>query len=225
MMSNLKKYIAEFIGTFALVFAGAGAVVVDAQTKALGTVGIAFVFGFIVAAMIYTLGHISGAHINPAVTIGFWLGKKFDKKDVLPYIISQILGAIFASLLILFVLGGDAFVGATLPKDGNFMQSFYLEIILTFFLIFVIVGSTSSKYPQFAGLAIGLTVGLDALVGGPISGASMNPARSFGPALVSGNFSYHWVYWASPILGAALAVFAYNAIKSNMAKKYSKEHK
>lgn len=219
MASKFKKYIAEFIGTFALVFAGAGAVVVNAQTGALGNVGIAFVFGFIVAAMIYALGHISGAHINPAVTIAFWLGRKFDRKSVLPYISSQILGAIFASLLILFVLGGDAFVGATLPKDGNFMQSFYLEIVLTFFLMFVIVGSTSSNYPQFAGLSVGLTVGLDALFGGPISGASMNPARSFGPALISGNFSYHWVYWAAPILGAALAIFAYNAIKSDRAKK------
>ncbi|MEK6948981.1 MAG: MIP/aquaporin family protein [Nanoarchaeota archaeon] len=219
MASKFKRYIAEFIGTFALVFAGAGSVVVNAQTGALGNTGIAFVFGFVIAAMIYAIGHISGAHINPAVTIAFWLGRKFDKKDVLPYISSQILGAIFASLLILFVLGGDAFVGATLPRDGNFMQSFYLEIVLTFFLMFVIVGSTSSNYPQFAGLAIGLTVGLDALFGGPISGASMNPARSFGPALISGNFSYHWVYWAAPILGAALAVLAYNVIKPNNPKK------
>lgn len=219
MVSAFKKYIAEFIGTFALVFAGAGSVVVNAQTGALGNTGIAFVFGFVIAAMIYAIGHISGAHINPAVTIAFWLGKKFDKKDVLPYISSQILGAIFASLLILLVLGGDAFVGATLPKDGNFMQSFYLEIILTFFLMFVIVGSTSSNYQQFAGLAIGLTVGLDALFGGPISGASMNPARSFGPALISGNFSYHWIYWVAPILGAALAVLAYNVIKPNNPKK------
>lgn len=219
MASNFKKYIAEFIGTFALVFAGAGAVVVNAQTGALGNTGIAFVFGFVIAAMIYAIGHISGAHINPAVTIAFWLGKKFDKKDVLPYISSQILGAIFASLLIFAILGTDASAGATLPRDGNFMQSFYLEVILTFFLMFVIVSSTSGNYPQFAGLAIGLTVGLDALFGGPISGASMNPARSFGPALISGNFSHHWIYWAAPILGAALAVLAYNVIKSDRAKK------
>ncbi len=216
---KFKKYIAEFIGTFVLVFAGTGAVVVNAQTGALGNTGIAFVFGFVVAAMIYAIGHISGAHMNPAVTIAFWLGKKFDKKNALPYISSQILGAIFASLLIVAILGTDAFAGATLPKDENFMQSFYLEIILTFFLMLVIVGSTSGNYQQFAGLAIGLTVGLDALFGGPISGASMNPARSFGPALISGNFSYHWIYWAAPILGAALAVLAYNIIKPNNPKK------
>ena len=215
MKESFKKYFSEFIGTFALVFAGTGAIVVNAQTGVLGNLGIALVFGFIVAVMIYAIGHISGAHINPAVTVALWLGKKFNKKQVLPYVLSQLLGATFASLLVLTIIGGDSFVGATLPKDGNFMQSFYLEIVLTFFLMFVIIGSSTDKmaYKQFAGWAIGTTVGLDALFGGPISGASMNPARSFGPALISGNFSFHWVYWLAPIIGAILAVLAYKIIE------------
>lgn len=221
MDSPLKKYLAEMIGTFALVFAGTGAIVVNAQTGALGHVGIALVFGFIVAVMIYSIGHISGGHINPAVTIGLWIGKKFDKKHVIPYILFQLLGAILASFLVLTIIGGDSFIGATLPLNGNFIQSFYLEIVLTFFLMFVIINVATDKgaYNQFAGLAIGTTVAIDALFGGPISGASMNPARSFGPALISGNFSFHWVYWLAPIIGALLAVFAYQLIRMNSKDK------
>jgi aquaporin Z len=216
MRNSINKYIAELIGTFALVFVGTGAIVVNAQTGLLGNLGIAIAFGAIVAVMIYALGHISGAHINPAVTISLWIGKKFDKKHVLPYVSSQLLGACLASLLVLLILGSDAYAGATLPKDGNFMQSFTLEIILTFFLVFVIVGSScncEAGYKHFSGLAIGATVALDALFGGPISGASMNPARSFGPALVSGNFEFHWVYWLAPIIGAVLAVLTYKLIE------------
>ena len=218
-INNLtKKYFAEFIGTFALVFAGTGAVVVNAQTNALGQVGIALVFGLVVAAMVYSIGHISGAHINPAVTLALFLDKKFGKKEVIPYIVSQLLGAVAASILVLAVLGNNAYIGATLPKDNNYMQSFYLEIVLTFFLMFAILGSTDGKaYKQFGGLAIGFVVGLDAMFGGPISGASMNPARSFGPALLSGNFSYHWVYWLAPIIGALIAVYAYRLMQINRA--------
>ena len=218
-INNLtKKCFAEFIGTFALVFAGTGAVVVNAQTNALGQVGIALVFGFVAAAMVYSIGHISGAHINPAVTLALFLDKKFGKKEVIPYIVSQLLGAVAASILVLAVLGNNAYIGATLPKDNNYMQSFYLEIVLTFFLMFAILGSTDGKaYKQFGGLAIGFVVGLDVMFGGPISGASMNPARSFGPALLSGNFSYHWVYWLAPIIGALIAVYAYRLMQIKRA--------
>lgn len=218
-INNLtKKCFAEFIGTFALVFAGTGAVVVNAQTNALGYVGIALVFGLVVAAMVYSIGHISGAHINPAVTLALFLDKKFGKKEVTPYIVSQLLGAVAASILVLAVLGNNAYIGATLPKDNNYMQSFYLEIVLTFFLMFAVLGSTDGKaYKQFGGLAIGFVVGLDAMFGGPISGASMNPARSFGPALLSGNFSYHWVYWLAPIIGALIAVYAYRLMQIKRA--------
>ena len=218
-INNLtKKCFAEFIGTFALVFAGTGAVVVNAQTNALGQVGIALVFGFVVAVIVYSIGHISGAHINPAVTLALFLDKKFGKKEVIPYIVSQLLGAVAASILVLAVLGNNAYIGATLPKDNNYMQSFYLEIVLTFFLMFAILGSTDGKaYKQFGGLAIGFVVGLDVMFGGPISGASMNPARSFGPALLSGNFSYHWVYWLAPIIGALIAVYAYRLMQIKRA--------
>ncbi len=220
MNQNLKKYFAEFIGTFALTFAGTAAIVTNAKTGVLGGVGIALVFGFIVAVMVYSIGHISGAHINPAVTIALWLGRKFNKKDVAPYIIAQLLGACLASLLVLNILGNNLSIGATLPKDGNYIQSFFLEIVMTFFLMFVILSCAIGKmeYKQFAGWAIGTTIAIDALFGGAISGASMNPARSFGPALVSGNFSYHWIYWIAPITGAILALIIYRLIEPNSKK-------
>jgi len=215
MASKFKRYIAEFIGTFIFVFVATGVVVVNAQTQTLGLIGIALATGFTLAVVVYAIGHISGAHINPAVTIAFWLGNKFKKIDTVFYIIAQLLGAVLASILVLSIIGGDAFLGATLPRDGDFVSAFYLEILLTFFLMFVIAGTAIDKksYNQFAGLAIGLTISLDILLGGPISGASMNPARSFGPALLSGNFSYHWIYWLGPILGAILGIFSYKIIK------------
>jgi len=215
MDDDFKKYLAEFFATFAFVFAGTGAIVVDAQTGALGHLGIALVFGFTLAVMIYATGHISGGHVNPAVTLGFWFAKKIKGKLVIPYIVSQLLGATLASFLVLNILGNNAGLGVTLPA-GGISQSFYLEIVMTFFLMFVIISVAADKkaFNQFGGLAIGTTVALDALFGGPISGASMNPARSFGPALVSGNFGFHWIYWVAPIIGALIAVYAYKLIES-----------
>ena len=208
-----KNLVSEFIGTFILVFAGCGAIVVESLTGSLGHVGVALTFGFVVTALIYTFGHISGAHFNPAVTISFALMKEFDKQKVLPYIISQISGAIIACLFLLVLFLEEpnsakelAYYGTTLPR-GSWYQSFGFEVILTFILMLVIYGSAvhGKAIKSFAGLVIGLTVGLEAMFAGPICGASMNPARSIAPALVSGNFDFIWLYISAPTLGAILA--------------------
>ncbi len=207
-----REAIAEGIGTFTLVFAGTGAVM--ANTISDGSVthlGVSFVFGAVVTAMIYCLGHISGAHLNPAVTLAFWTSGFFPKHLVIPYILAQLVGAISASVLLFISLGNVANLGATLPLNNNWLQSFVLELVLTFVLMFVIFGSGLDRRAPvgFAGLAIGLTVGLEAAFMGPITGASMNPARSFAPALIGWIWQHHWLYWLAPIMGAQLAVIVY----------------
>lgn len=203
-----RKCFAEAIGTFALVFAGTGAVVIN---KASGGVvthpGIAITFGLVVMAMIYALGNVSGAHLNPAVTVGFFLAKRLQARSVAPYIGSQLTGAFLASAVLRFLFGNIASLGATLPA-GSAMQSFVLELILTAILMFVIlcVATGSKEQGLMAGIAIGGTVGLEAMFAGPICGASMNPARSIAPAIISGNLLSLWVYIAAPLLGAAVAV-------------------
>jgi len=178
--------------------------------------GISFVFGAVVTAMIYALGHISGAHFNPAVTLGFWASGFFPKYKVLPYILAQCAGAFAASQILLITLGEVANLGATVPLNGNWLQSLILETVLTFILMFVILGSGLDRRAPigFAGIAIGLTVGLEAAFMGPITGASMNPARSLGPALIGGILEHHWVYWVAPIWGAQLAVAVYRELSN-----------
>lgn len=213
----MKKYIAEMIGTFTLVFCGTGAIIINEQTAGeVSSFGIAVTFGLIVMAMIYSIGNISGAHINPAVTIAFAVSKKFPKKQVIPYIAFQLAGALFASIILKFLFPENVMLGATNPH-GTAMQSFILEIILTFFLMFVIlcVSSGSNEKGLMAGIAIGGFVLLAAAFAGPISGASMNPARSLAPALVSGQLESLWIYLLAPIIGAILALVGYNAIKSD----------
>jgi MIP family channel proteins len=212
------EVLVEAIGTFILVFAGTGAVMVNNISQgAITHIGISFVFGAVVAALIYSLGHISGAHFNPAVTLAFWTSGFFPKRRVLPYILAQLLGSILASSLLLISLGRVANLGATLPLNGNWWQSFVLEIVLTFILMFVILGSGLDRRAHigFAGLAIGLTVALEAAFMGPITGASMNPARSLGPSLVGGIWQHHWVYWVAPILGSQFAVKVYGIISND----------
>lgn len=212
-----REAIAEFLGTFILVFAGTGAVMVNKTSAGSVThLGISFVFGAVVTAMIYALGHISGAHFNPAVTLGFWASGFFPKYKVLPYVLGQCAGAIAASQLLLITLGEVANLGATIPLNGNWLQSLILETVLTFILMFVILGSGLDRRAHigFAGIAIGLTVGLEAAFMGPITGASMNPARSLGPALIGGIWNHHWVYWVAPIWGAQLAVAVYRELSN-----------
>jgi len=217
LLPSWQEELAEAIGTFILVFAGTGAVMVNEVTKGAVThVGISFVFGAVVAALIYSIGHISKAHFNPAVTLAFWTSGIFPKNLVLPYILAQLLGAIAASSLLSLSLGKVANLGATLPYNGNWLQSLLLETILSFILMFVIFGSGLDRRAHlgFAGLAIGLTVGLEAAFMGPITGVSMNPARSLGPALVGGIWQHHWIYWVAPILGAQVAVIVYSLLSN-----------
>lgn len=203
----MKKCAAEFFGTFCLVFAGTSAIVVNAATG--GTIthaGIALVFGLVVLAMVYTIGDVSGAHINPAVTIGFYAAGRLEAALVLPYIVSQTLGAFTATFAVRLILPAEASLGATLPA-GSAMQSFALETILTLILMWVILNvSTGAKEKGItAGIAVGAIVALEALFGGPISGASVNPARSLAPAIVSMKLDGLWIYLTAPFLGALLA--------------------
>jgi aquaporin Z len=212
---RLKKYTAEAIGTFALVFCGAGAIAINETSNgAVGHLGIAMTFGLIVLAMIYTLGDISGAHLNPAVTLGFWLSKRFPAKEILPYILSQAIGAFIASGVVYYLFPDSKTFGATIPAGSN-MQSFVLEIILTFILMFVIIHVSSGSKEQglMAGIAVGSVVGLEAMFAGPISGASMNPVRSLAPAVFSGEMHSLWVYLIAPFIGAVLAILSFNVIR------------
>lgn len=211
--NEIREAVTEGLGTFILVFAGTGAIIVNQISDgALTHLGISFVFGAVVAAMIYATGHISQAHLNPAVTLAFWCSSFFPRRKVLPYIVAQCVGAVLSSALLRLTFGMVGNLGATLPLYGNWFQSFILETLLTFILMFVILGSGLDRRAQsgFAGIAIGLTVGLEAAFMGPITGASMNPARSFGPALVGGIWQHHWIYWVAPIIGAQLAVLVYS---------------
>ena len=220
MDHSVEKFTAEFVGTFILVFAGCGAIVVDSLTGAMGHVGIALTFGLVITALIYTFGHISGAHFNPAVTISFAIMNEFDKKDISLYVVAQVLGGLLAAFLLylLFIEEGKSmkelsYLGATLPR-GSVMQSFIFEIVLTFILMLVIYGSAvhGKAIKSFAGIAIGFAVGLDAMFAGPITGASMNPARSIAPAIVSGNIEHLWLYIIAPIFGAILAGVVYTKL-------------
>jgi MIP family channel proteins len=210
------RYAAEFIGTFALVFAGPGAAVIDAYTHGGVTpVGVGLTFGLIVGVMIYSIGHISGAHINPAVTLAFTVTRHFPLRDVPGYLLAQLGGAATASLLTKALYGNTAHLGATLPSHGA-GQALVLEMALTFFLMFVImaVATDVRAVGEAAALAIGGYVALAATFAGPIAGASMNPARSLGPALISNDWSAWWVYWVGPIVGALLGALAYQFVRS-----------
>jgi len=197
-----------------LVFAGAGAVMVDAKTRALGHVGVAITFGLVILAGIYAVGHISGAHFNPAVTLGFVLTRHFPPRRALAYWLAQLLGAVAAAALLRGSLGNIAHVGATLPS-GSQAQSFLWELVLTAFLMFVImaVATDTRAVGEAAAIAIGGTIGFESMLGGPISGASMNPARSLGPALVSGDLHALWIYLLAPLAGAAVGALAYQLVR------------
>ena len=205
----MRAYLAEFIGTFALVFFGCGAI-----ANGLPPTAVALAFGLVVAVMVYAFGHISGAHFNPAVSIGFAVGRHLPWPRVASYAGAQIVGAIAGALLLRATLGSAADLGVTRPS-GSDLQAFVWEVILTFFLMLVItaVATDIRAVGQAAALAIGGAVALGALVGGPISGASMNPARSLGPAIVSGDVTGIWIYVLAPTFGAILAAVAYDFLR------------
>ena len=211
----LKQCVAEFIGTFALIFVGVGAIYNNP-----GLVGVAFAHGLTIAVMVSATGAISGGHLNPAVTFGLWIGGKIDIKKSIAYWIAQLAGGTAAALLCVWLLGQPAVaVGTPDIPAGNpvtltgvvsFTQAVAIEAVLTFFLVFVVYGTAvDARAPKIGGLAIGLTVTLDILFGGPLTGAAMNPARTFGPALASNHWNNHAVYWLGPLLGGALAGLIY----------------
>jgi MIP family channel proteins len=209
--------LAESIGTFGLVFAGCGAIMIDTESHGQIThVGVGLVFGLIITVMIYAFGHISGAHFNPAVTLGFVLTRHFPVRRLWVYWVAQCAGAILASLCLRWVLGDTSHLGTTLPTgSGGAWQSFALEALLTFFLMVVIMAMATDTRAvgQAAAVAIGATVALEALFAGPISGASMNPARSLAPALVSLTWTAQWVYVSAPFVGATAGALLYRWLR------------
>jgi len=211
----MKKYLAEFLGTYALVFAGTGAIIIDQESHGSIThVGVAISFGLVVMGMIYAFGEISGAHLNPAVSVAFMAAGKFPIREVAPYIVSQLSGAVAASFTLKMLFPLNRLLGTTLPA-GTETQSMVLEFILTFFLVLVIlnVARGSKEQGMFAGLAIGGFVALEAMFAGPISGASMNPARSFAPAIVSEHTEHLWIYLTATTAGALSAVPFWRLLK------------
>lgn len=215
-VNAMHRLAAEFVGTFALVFAGTGAIVIDRVTDGgVSHIGIGLTFGLIVMVMIYAFGHVSGAHFNPAVTLAFAAGRHFPWPRVPLYWAAQLAGGILASLTLQALFGDVANLGATVPS-GSAAQSFGLEIVLTLILMVVItsVATDTRAVGQAAAIAIGGTIGLEAIFAGPISGASMNPARSLAPAIVSWTWQEQWLYLAGPALGAVAGVFIYNGIRN-----------
>jgi aquaporin NIP len=211
----MKRAVAEGLGTFALLFAGTGAIVINEASHGVVThVGIALTFGLVILAMIYTFGDISGAHFNPAVTLGFWAARRFPASSVLPYVGSQLVGAVVASVLLRFLFPSSQLLGATMPA-GSDVQSFVLELVLTFFLMLTILNvSTGAKEKGItAGIVVGSVIGLEAMFAGPICGASMNPIRSLAPAVVSGHMEHLWLYLVAPVVGALLATLACRCVR------------
>lgn len=215
MRVDFRRAIAEAIGTFFLVLIGPGAAMVNAYSHgALGHAGIALAFAFVVTAMIYALGHLSGAHINPAVTIGFWSARRFPGREVVPYVVAQCVGAVGAAATLRAVLGPVGNMAATSPAV-SVSGAFTVEWLLSFALMFVIMAvATDERVADgFAAIAVGLTVGFCAMMGGPLTGASMNPARSLGPAVVGSMWTAHWVYWLAPITATVAAARVYDYLR------------
>jgi MIP family channel proteins len=219
------RILAEVTGTFMLVVIGPGAAAVNIHTQgAVSHVGVALSFAFVILAGVYALGHISGAHFNPAGTVGFWLSGRFPGPEVIPYVLAQLSGAAAGGLLLRLLLGNAARAAATVPSVPV-SSAFVLEVVLTFFLMLVVmaVATDHRVASPAAGLAVGLTVGFDAMMGGPLTGASMNPARTFGPALATGVWNQHWLYWLAPLLGASLAVVTYGYLRKGEAHDYRRQ--
>ena len=212
--SLLKRCYAELCGVFALVTVGCGAIVVNAQTGELGHLGISLAFGLIITIMVAATGHVSGAHLNPAVTVAFSVMGLFRRSEILAYLTAQVLGAVLGAATLLVLFGAETTLGSTVPS-GSPWQSLLAETLLTAGLMFSITAVATGSHVKAtpAAIVIGAAVAVGALWGGPVSGASMNPARSFGPALISGTWDHHWIYWMGPILGAVLGGLAYRLLE------------
>lgn len=212
-----KPLLAELFGTFVLIFTGTGAVVVnDSLGGSITHVGVALTFGLVVMAMIYTLGDVSGCHLNPAVSLGLCVAGRFPARALAPYIVTQLMGALLASGLLRLMFPDHLSLGATRPAGGNVFNGFVMETVLSMILMVAILGATIGNHykTHFAGIAIGGVIALEAMFGGPVSGASMNPARSFGPAAVSMNWDFLWIYLSAPIVGAFAGVAYWKLIET-----------
>lgn len=213
-----RAYVAELIATFTLVFIGAGAICLDVSRGGVGLVGIALAHGLAIFVMCAAVGHISGAHINPAVTLGVWVAKKIETQTAVGYILAQLVGAVLGAWVLKcfypYSLGMPAVLGTPMIAASLTMgQAVFVEAILTFLVVFVVFGSAvDARGPKIGGLAIGMTVAMDILMGGPLTGAAMNPARAFGPALVAGFWKNQSVYWVGPLLGGAAAGWIYSKL-------------
>ena len=218
---NLRReLLAELFGTFALVFAGTGAIVVnEVHGGTITHVGIALTFGLVVMALIYTLGDISGCHLNPAVSAGLCLAGRFSANSLAPYVTAQLTGAVLASGLLGAMYPQNLNLGGTRPAGGDIYNAFIMEVVLTFILMVAILGATIGNHykTHFAGIAIGGVIALEAMFGGPVSGASMNPARSFGPDAVAFKWDYLWIYLSAPFAGAIAGVLFWKLVETPTA--------
>ncbi len=215
MKPSINKYVAEMVGTFILVYAIASAATVYQNSGQLGVIGIGLVHAFVLTAIVYAIGYRSGAQVNPAVTVGLLVAGKLKPLEAGLYVVSELVGAVIASLVVFAIFGSAMTASVTLPANGNVVRAFVLETVMTFTLVYVVLATTTSKnykIAPLAGVAIGLTLGFNVIFGGSISGGSLNPARSFGPALVTGNFNYNWIYWIAPIVGGLISAGIYKAI-------------
>src|ERR687897_806025 len=214
--SNVKhKYLVEIVGTFILVYAIASAATVYSDSGQLGVIGIGLVHALALTAIIYAIGYRSGAQVNPAVTIGLLVARKIGSKEAALYIICQLIGAVIGAAVVYMVFGSAMSASVTLPSENNIMRAFILETVMTFTLVYVVMATTTAKnfkIAPLAGVAIGFTLGFNVIFGGSITGGSLNPARSFGPALITGNFSFHWIYWVATIIGGLIAAGVYKAL-------------
>ena len=208
MNLNKKNYLIELVGTFILVYAITSAATVYSKSGQLGVIGIGLVHAFVLTAIVFAIGYKSGAHVNPAVTVAFLITKRMNAIDGIFYIIFQIIGGIMAASVVFAIFGPAISSSVTLPADNNVIRAFLLETAMTFTLVYIVLttaATASNKIAPLAGLAIGLTLGFNVIFGGSISGGSLNPARSFGPALITGNLSYNWIYWIAPVIGGLIA--------------------
>ncbi len=220
-----NKFLVEIVGTFILVYAIASAATVYSDSGQLGVIGIGLVHALVLTAIVYAIGYRSGAQVNPAVTIGLLVAKKIGGKEAVVYIIAQIIGAVIAAAVVYSIFGSEMSASVTLPSEDNVVRALILETVMTFTLVYVVLATTTSKnfkIVPLAGLAIGFTLGFNVIFGGSITGGSLNPARSFGPALVTWDFAYQWIYWVAPIAGGLIAAGVYKLLNSKEEQEEEK---
>jgi len=220
-----NKFLVEIVGTFILVYAIASAATVYSDSGQLGVIGIGLVHALVLTAIVYAIGYRSGAQVNPAVTIGLLVAKKIGAREAVVYIIAQIIGAVIAAAVVFSIFGSEMSASVTLPSDDHVVRALILETVMTFTLVYVVLATTTSKnfkIVPLAGIAIGFTLGFNVIFGGSITGGSLNPARSFGPALITWDFAYNWIYWIAPIAGGIIAAGVYKLLHTKEEQEEEK---